>query len=315
MTRRAKEQRQKRLAQRLAAETPEEIERRLKWQALLDGLDAAADAPPAVEPTEATAKARARTLSAPDVLSWKSSHAIVAASGRFELPVRVEYEDSELSYEFHTKEMDIVFSIAFLEAATGLERFLISPTRCASHESAVKGVHEVRGPGLLTLTWDNEFSWINQKELSYNVELHQSVPHLQAPVPAMPTAKDVLQKELAIRQATWREKADALATLQVGVDERRARIAALEQQLASIQLDLAATMEAQRVATTELQGVSREVDVLEGEMTALAWRTLPPPLASHVLSFGSKADWKQWMLINKKWARIIAGFKPVETSA
>ena len=230
MTRRAKEQRQKRLAQRLAYETPEEIERRQQWRALLDTIDAAADAP-AVVANETTAKVRARTLSAPDVLSWKSSHAIVAASGKFDLPVRVEYEDSEVSYEFHTKEMDIVFSIRYVDAATGVERFLISPTRCASHESAVKGCHEVRGPGVLTLTWDNEFSWINQKELSYAVELHQNVPHLAPLVPAN-TARDTLQRELRLRQAAFYEKADVLATLQANVDARQATIFDLEQQLA-----------------------------------------------------------------------------------
>ncbi|KDO34950.1 hypothetical protein SPRG_01012 [Saprolegnia parasitica CBS 223.65] len=307
MTRRAKEQRQKRLAQRLAYETPEEIERRLQWRALLDTIDAAADAPDVA----ATETAKVRTLSAPDVLSWKSSHAIVAASGKFDLPVRVEYEDSEVSYEFHTKEMDIIFSIRFVDAATGLERFLIPPTRCASHESAVKGCHDVRGPGVLTLTWDNAFSWINQKELSYAVELHQNVPHLAPLVPAN-TARDTLQRELRLRQAAFDAKAGVLATLQASVDSRQAKILDLEQQLARLQTELATAVDEQSQATAELQGVARDVEVLDNELTALAWRTLPTPMVERILSFGAKADWKQWIAINKKWHGIVAGFKPAE---
>ncbi|OQR92054.1 F-box protein [Thraustotheca clavata] len=291
MTRRAKENRQKRIAQRLANDTPEERERQRKWQELLEMID-----------SSAARKAQAKKTALPEVLSWKSSHAIVAASSKFDLPVRVEYEHSELAFEFNIKDMDIVFSVGFIDAVSGLERYVITPTRCAAYENAVKGVHEIHGPGLLTLTWDNEYSWINQKEISYNVELHQQVPDLQSPIDP---SHDILINELSSRQILYQEKSKQIQELQDTIASHENAIQSIQDQLQALQLELAEATEQVQTASSDLQQVNKQVDLLENEINALSWRKLSMPILEHILSFGDQNDRQQWTRVNKMWHRIV----------
>ncbi|RQM20024.1 hypothetical protein B5M09_004288 [Aphanomyces astaci] len=209
MTRRAKEQRQKRLELKRTVETAEEIERRQKWTLLLKQIDT---------------PARPRTMSAPQMLTWHSSHAVVAAAGKFELPVRVEHAGSELSYTFNTKDMDINFSITF--AGTTSEEYMVHPTRCASHESTIRGCHKVPGPGTVVLVWDNEYSWINSKELSYHVGLAQT-----SSPPTGVSGRSLLEGELRTRQAKHRVLNESYDNLRLQCTKRAAAIDAIERQL------------------------------------------------------------------------------------
>ena len=43
-------------------------------------------------------------------LTWKSTHCPIAPTGIFELPIQIDFEQATLTYQFHTKEYDILFS-------------------------------------------------------------------------------------------------------------------------------------------------------------------------------------------------------------
>ncbi|KAF0699513.1 Aste57867_9935 [Aphanomyces stellatus] len=280
MTRRAKEQRLKRLEQKRAAESPEEVERRIKWNLLLQQIDA---------------PARPRTLSAPQILSWNSSHAVVGAAGKFELPVRIECDAAELSYSFDTKEMDIEFSIVLeQEGATGTRlppTFVVFPTRCASHETTVRGCHSIKGPGTAKLVWDNEYSWINSKQLSYHVDLMQKAAAASATSP-----QALLESELHVRQRISASKNATYDNLQTNCAKRAAAIVALEQQIEELQRQVAHERDLAQLEAIEAEKVGREVDVLAAELAALSWRTLPAATFPHVLSFCPPDDLKRWFV-------------------
>ncbi|ETW06012.1 hypothetical protein, variant [Aphanomyces invadans] len=275
MTRRAKEQRQKRLELKRAADTPEEAERRLKWALLLKTLDA---------------PARLRALSAPPMLTWHSSHAIVAPAGRFELPIRVEEAGSDLSYTFETKDMDIDFSITF-EGLTSVE-YLVHPTRCASHESTVRGSLDIPGPGTVVLVWDNEYSWFNAKELSYHVGL-------KTPEPDVSTAKSpvsLLDVELDSRKQQYRTLNESYDMLQLQCTKRATSIQVIERQIEELQRELHEEKDLHAVESAEAERVGRQIDSVAAELAALSWRTLSPPLFAHVLAYCSREDWKRWLV-------------------
>ncbi|ETV84911.1 hypothetical protein H257_02813 [Aphanomyces astaci] len=284
MTRRAKEQRQKRLELKRTVETAEEIERRQKWTLLLKQIDT---------------PARPRTMSAPQMLTWHSSHAVVAAAGKFELPVRVEHAGSELSYTFNTKDMDINFSITF--AGTTSEEYMVHPTRCASHESTIRGCHKVPGPGTVVLVWDNEYSWINSKELSYHVGLAQT-----SSPPTGVSGRSLLEGELRTRQAKHRVLNESYDNLRLQCTKRAAAIDAIERQLEELQQQLQQEADLHAMETTEADRVGREVDVVAAELAALSWRTLSPASLAHILEFCPRDDWKQWSTLNRAWHATLA---------
>jgi len=225
MTRRAKEQRQKRLEMRMVPPTPEEIERKRTWTELLKRIDIE-------QADEMKIQAnRPRTQSAPQELQWKSSSAVIAASGKFRLPVRLEYVQAELLFEFTTKEFDITFSISFIDS-NGIQQYLISPTRCASHEYPVKGKHDIKGPGMITLEWDNEYSWINSKQLCYTVQLRQSSTKKEVEIKKEKNVNFIIQDELRKRQCALHDDTIAqtelkstVETLESSIDELEIRIA------------------------------------------------------------------------------------------
>ncbi|KAH9112925.1 hypothetical protein AeMF1_012810 [Aphanomyces euteiches] len=288
MTRRAKEQRQKRLEQKRAAESPEEIERRKNWSLLLQQIDGGS---------------RPRSLSSPQVLTWNSSHAVVGASGKFELPVRVDCEIAELSYAFETKEMDIYFSITMESAVTGETRWIIPPTRCASHEATIRGTHEIQGPGNLVLVWDNEYSWINSKQLGYRVDLTQKSAATISP------GVSLLETELLKRQRAYKSKNETYDNLQSNCTKRLAMIETLEQQLEELQRQLQQERDLHHIEAAEAEKVGHEVDILASELAALSWRTLPPSSFELVLSFCSPDDLKRWWTVNKAWHASISVLK------
>jgi hypothetical protein len=256
MTRRAKEQRQKRLLQKLAKETPEEIARRENWQNLIDTLDTSS-----VSTTSEIAsghdigtRGKNEPESALEVLHWKSSHAVVAAGGNFVLPIRVECPQSRVVYEFETKEWNIFFSIGFFQDRVPHKHDehqsmpLFGPVRCDSHEHPVKGSHEIDGPGTIVFSWDNAFSWFNPKELRYRIELHQTtvVPRSSMNTKSTPVSSSrsvnastmyhhrhqpLLQEALTQRQFAWKEKSNALQSLQSIVKDHEIAMEALEAEI------------------------------------------------------------------------------------
>lgn len=115
MTRRAKERRVERVAEKQRAlEEQRARERRLsarpEWRQLLRAIDGP---PPAAPGTSADAKAarrtRAASVSIAHDLQWRSSNVPVAAAGAFQLPVKLDAPKGVLRYAFSTRDYDVNF--------------------------------------------------------------------------------------------------------------------------------------------------------------------------------------------------------------
>lgn len=116
MTRRAKERRQQRAAdkqrekdERMARER--RLSARPEWRQLLRAIDGPLG-------LEKLSNHRGRSASVAHELQWKSSNVPVAAAGNFQLPVKLDAPRGELRYAFSTRDYDInfggVFTFVFL---------------------------------------------------------------------------------------------------------------------------------------------------------------------------------------------------------
>lgn len=117
--------------------------------------------------------------------------------------------------------------------ADGSMMEILELRRYESQKQQVEGKFELAGPGMVLLLWDNSFSWVNPKQLSYTVELHQDTP------PETPAEKVELalsarleRQRRIIRAETNVDAIDAtIRTQELGIEELRRQIKELEEKL------------------------------------------------------------------------------------
>ncbi|KAG8461487.1 hypothetical protein KFE25_001091 [Diacronema lutheri] len=97
-----------------------------------------------------------------------SSGMVIKAGGVFELPIKVD-RPSVLRIRFEVDEgYDVDFSLKFLEDTDKASiQTLVEPARSFARE----GQLDIHTTGTCFVVWDNAFSWINPKSLTYHLSL------------------------------------------------------------------------------------------------------------------------------------------------
>ncbi|KAL1444980.1 hypothetical protein MTO96_045273, partial [Rhipicephalus appendiculatus] len=118
----------------------------------------------------------------PDKYRQKWSEAVgaeshtVGAGSSWTLPVTVARADSELRWDFCTSSGDLKFAVRFRPnngaGDANESRDLMPPAMvpCSRHEPHSGSLH-CQEPGTYELVFDNSYSWLTRKEVSYSVKL------------------------------------------------------------------------------------------------------------------------------------------------
>jgi len=87
----------------------------------------------------------------------------------FAVPVAVEKEGAALTWEFSSQPKDIVFSVTFQENVSSESEIVVSPCKCDSHKQTVHGELCANKPGVYTLVFDNTYSRLTSKQVTYSL--------------------------------------------------------------------------------------------------------------------------------------------------
>ncbi|XP_060078063.1 FYVE and coiled-coil domain-containing protein 1-like [Ylistrum balloti] len=94
----------------------------------------------------------------------------IRAGRRFAVPVMVDKVNTILCWEFTSQPKDIVFSVTYQtrsDLPLTASQTLVPPCKCDSHKQAVKGELTAKQLGIYTLTFDNSYSRMTSKKISY----------------------------------------------------------------------------------------------------------------------------------------------------
>lgn len=107
-------------------------------------------------------------------LVWNGTN--VCVQYLFDLPIPL-LKDSILQYDFTTVGGDICFSytLTTVDQKTMKEskEVILEPCRVSSDSTNTTGTYKAASDSLLTLTFDNSFSWFTSKLLTYSIKLYQ----------------------------------------------------------------------------------------------------------------------------------------------
>ena len=96
----------------------------------------------------------------------------VVVRSKWELMVPIEFKGSKVSYKFSTKRGSIGFGI-FFRRYDETEIVLKASERIPANVGSVSGTVSLPNDdcGFIYFEWDNSFSWLTSKDLTYHVEL------------------------------------------------------------------------------------------------------------------------------------------------
>ncbi len=100
------------------------------------------------------------------------SDTLIPANADFKLNLPVQVGGSVVYYKFSSAPYDLSFSATF-KPLVGDTMELFPATRVPCHEEPVMGQFKITSEGVVNLIWDNSFSWMTPKALSYAVEIKQ----------------------------------------------------------------------------------------------------------------------------------------------
>jgi hypothetical protein len=103
-----------------------------------------------------------------DAFKYQCSGSNINISREWTLRLPISVHHSTVSYDFDTKFGDIFFSVEF-ETQDGDHNIIIESERVNSDEHTQSGYFRLHSPGVVTLTWNNSFSWLKHKLLTYAV--------------------------------------------------------------------------------------------------------------------------------------------------
>ncbi|KAF4317472.1 hypothetical protein G195_009161 [Phytophthora kernoviae 00238/432] len=296
MTRRAKERRKERVQAKLQQEEErlareQRLSRRPSWMQLLASIDGSVPGPDS------------RRLSsdipnkAPivDELQWKSSQVPIAASEGFQLPIKLDARKGELHYTFSTRDYDVNFGVQMI-CADGSLIELLETRRYESQKQEVQGQLALTGPGMVLLLWDNSFSWVNTKQLAYQVELKQET---------LPVS-DAEKTQVALKARLEREhkllgSESEFDGLETQIQTEGQTIDFLRHQIEELQTQLKQHEEAKESVSKEKDRVGEQIEELCWELQALSWRCLDRVALHRILGFLNEKDLISWSLTCNKW--------------
>ena len=96
----------------------------------------------------------------------------IQAGTTFQLPLLIEKKKTLLSYEFQSKDYDVLFQIVKVER-DGEESVAVPITPMLSYSPNTKhtGSRILSESGKYLLIWDNTHSWLRGKEIDYKIDL------------------------------------------------------------------------------------------------------------------------------------------------
>jgi len=235
-------------------------------------------------------------------LRWKSTSRSIKPGHTFQLPIHVQEAGSEILFEFHTDSYDIEFEVSFTpfgEKGQLLEDediVMLEKYRMNAHEEAVRNSLIVDSPGVVILTWDNAYSWVTGKTLSYSVKL----------VLPRATSEDLGHQEFfsrklqecAAKASNMRKEYKELKGTSAQLE---AEINGLEAQLLEIQERLQTKKEKLQALGKRSESVHQELKTQQQNVNGLFVRSLTDVQATHFVSFFPAEDALNWSMASKEW--------------
>lgn len=230
-----------------------------------------------------------------DELQWKSSQVPIAASGGFQLPIKLDARKGELHYSFSTRDYDVNFGVQMI-CADGSLIALLDTRRYESQKQQVEGQLSLTGPGMVLLLWDNSFSWVNAKQLAYHVELKQETLPVSEAEKTQLALKARLEREQTLLQCEG--EFDGLETQ---VQTTQKTIEFLRHQIEELQMQLKQHETNKESVNRKKDQVGEHIEDLCWELQALSWRCLDQATMYRILDFMEDKDVIAWSLTSKKW--------------
>ncbi|GMF65366.1 unnamed protein product [Phytophthora lilii] len=229
------------------------------WVQLL----AAIDGPPAGASSLRVASSSGDSPKKPaivDELQWKSSQVPIAASGGFQLPIKLDAPKGELHYTFSTRDYDVNFGVQMICADGSLVE-LLDTRRYESQKQQVQGQLSLVGPGMVLLLWDNSFSWVNAKQLAYHVELKQDTLPVSDVEKTQLALKARLEREHKLLR--WEGEYDGLETQ---LQREAQTIDLLRHQIEELQMQLSQHEEAKETINKKKDQVGEHIEEICWEL-------------------------------------------------
>lgn len=105
-----------------------------------------------------------------DGTSYNPLQATVGRKDTFEAKLNIDREGSTLSWEFSTKSHDIGFGVFYSPDGEAKNReTVVGSERFNAHESTVQGHLVAKRAGTYILQWDNSYSYMKSKALTYQI--------------------------------------------------------------------------------------------------------------------------------------------------
>ncbi|ELR15902.1 CRAL/TRIO domain containing protein [Acanthamoeba castellanii str. Neff] len=105
-----------------------------------------------------------------DGTSYNPLQATVGRKDTFEAKLNIDREGSTLSWEFSTKSHDIGFGVFYSPDGEAKNReTVVGSERFNAHESTVQGHLVAKRAGTYILQWDNTYSYMKSKALTYQI--------------------------------------------------------------------------------------------------------------------------------------------------
>mmetsp|Transcript_28604 Transcript_28604/g.56206 ORF Transcript_28604/g.56206 Transcript_28604/m.56206 type:complete len:378 (-) Transcript_28604:143-1276(-) len=101
---------------------------------------------------------------------------VVPRGQTFSHEIKVTKEGSMLSWDFFTESRNIQFFVTLTKPLEE-EEVVVAKEKLESHVSSVQGELVCDFTGIYKLVWDNSFSWLYSKSLSFKVELAEPQSH------------------------------------------------------------------------------------------------------------------------------------------
>ncbi|KAL3662484.1 hypothetical protein V7S43_012339 [Phytophthora oleae] len=296
MTRRAKERRMERVHAKLRVKEEkllrdQRLSSRPEWIQLLAAIDGATRSSLSISSSDSP-KQKPPIV---DELQWKSSQVPIAASGGFQLPIKLDARKGELHYSFSTRDYDVNFGVQMI-CSDGSLIELLDTRRYESQKQQVEGQLSLSGPGMVLLLWDNSFSWVNTKQLAYHVELKQETLPVSDAEKTQLALKARLERDQELLQAEG--EYDGLETR---VHTEAQTIDFLRHQIEELQLQLRQHEDEKDMINKKKDQAGEHIEELYWELQALSWRCLDQPALHCILGFMEEKDFIAWSLTCKKW--------------
>jgi len=91
----------------------------------------------------------------------------VGSRDYYEAPITITKPGTYIGWEFTTEHHNIAFSVFYQETTDAEKVYLRDLQKHDSHQEVIQDTIEVEKPGIYTFHWDNTFSILRSKQLTY----------------------------------------------------------------------------------------------------------------------------------------------------